>query len=207
MKLNNIFSLAYFIIVNSLVSNAQTKPIEILTFKNFDVNIINFISEHPPYPENDTSQVDTLLISENPCDQDGWYIEGTTLKILPKFKYDSFALSFAYQVDLFEVNSESGESMIHITDYKTIAAQSKNSFRIPELNGADYIKSIKKKYHFQDTIITGASEGGPFEYRFARNGKVFADHWNYLYLRIKRFNSGKLKETKFIFVGLTEGCD
>ena len=127
------------------------------------------------------------------------------LVIVPKFKNDSFTLSFAYYVDIFEINSKPWKSFTYITDYKTISSLNKN--KIPELSGGGYIKSIKKKYNFQDTLITGASEGGPFKYRFTRNRKVFGDRWSFIYLRIKRFNNGKLKENKYILVGLTEGCD
>lgn len=111
---------------------------------------------------------------------------------MPKFKSDSFVLSFACGVDIFEVNSGPWKNFTYTTHYKTISALGGNKFKIPTWSDNGYTKSIKKKYSFQDTLITGALEGGPFEYRFTKNGKVFGERWNCLYLRIKRFNNDKL---------------
>jgi hypothetical protein len=188
---------------------------ENLEFKNFSVNIYKFISDCRPYSKNNSTKIDTIVIHENPCDQDGWYINGTTLKIIPKFKNDSFSISYAYEVSIFEVKrysknktSTNLENFTYITDYKTIVPAAKNKFRMPD-NWTDngYTKSIKKKYNFQDTSITGSSEGGPFEYKFTRDGKVFGNNWDILYIRIKRFNKGAFKENNYVMVLLEDGCD
>lgn len=86
----------------SLTGYSQVKKIETLRFKNFKVDIVNFVSECSPCSD-DVHPLDTLNISENPCDGNGWYIQGRTLKIIPKLKNDRFELYFAYQVDISEV--------------------------------------------------------------------------------------------------------
>jgi len=132
------------------------------------------------------------------------------LIVIPKFKNDSFALSFAFQVDLYEVSKkhiETREHFNYIINYISIPSYNKRHFKIPEWRDNGYSKAIRKKYNFRDTLITGSTEGGPFEDKFTKNGKVYRDNWNALYIRIKRFNNNVLKETKYIRVGLTEGCD
>jgi hypothetical protein len=197
----------YLIFLFSLTSYAQTVKIENLKFKNFDVKIINFVSGYGPHSQNNSDEIDTLIIGENPCDDDGWYIDDKTLKIVPKFKGDSFTLSFAYKVDIFDVSGTWDTSWTYYTDYTKIQPSSKNQFKIQPSIDSRYIKSIKKKYNFRDTSVSTYSEGGGHHYQFTRNGKVFSDQWNHLYLRIRRFNNGKFVESKYIVVGLSEGCD
>lgn len=197
------------IILNSLTSFSQTKWKETIRFKNFKVDIVNFKPECSPCIEN-TNPLDTFSIAENPCDEDGWYINGRTLIVIPKFKNDSFALSYAYEVNLYEVakkHIEMGEHFNYITKYLSIPTYNNNRFKIPEWRDNGYNKAIRKKYNFRDTLITGSSESGPFEDKFTKNGKVYRDRWNALFIRIKRYNNNVLKETKYIRVGLSEGCD
>jgi hypothetical protein len=198
-----------------LTGQTQTIQTENLEFENFNISIYKFISLCRPYSKNGSPKIDTLVIGENPCDQNGWYIGGTTLKVIPKFKNDSFLVSFAYEVSIWEVErysknktSTNPEYFTYVTDYKIILPLAKNKFKIPDkwtVNG--YTRSIKKKYNFHDTLITGTTEGGPFEYKFTKSGKVFGDNWNNLYIRIKRSNNGVVRENKFIMVGLEPGCD
>ncbi len=202
-------ALISLIILNSLTSFPQTKWTETIKFKNFVVDITNFKSECSPCLNN-TNPLDTFSIAENPCDEDGWYIGGKTLIVISKFKNDSFALSFAYHVDLYEVSKKQIETPAHfeyLTNYLSIPSSNKSHFKIPEWQDNGYTKAIKKKYNFQDTLVTGSTEGGPFEDKFTKNGKVYRDRWNALYIRIKRFKDNLLMETKYIKVGLTEGCD
>jgi hypothetical protein len=197
----------YLIVSFSLTSYSQTVKIENLKFKNFDVEIINFVSASPPSSQNNSAMPDTLEICENPCDDQGWYIDGKTLKIVPKFKGDSFTLAYAYQVDIFEVSGKWEEEWTYYTWYIAIPSWKKNQFKIEPNENTGYIKSIKKKYNFRDTSVTTNSESGPHHYRFTRDGKIFSDAWNHLYLRIKRFNKGKFIESNYIVIGLSEGCD
>jgi hypothetical protein len=202
-----IVSFSYLVFLFSSTSYAQTVKTENLKFLNFDVQILNFVSASRPVSLSNSGRIDTLIINEDPCES-GSYIRGKTLKILPKFRSDSFALSFAYKVHIFSVSGNlTNDNWIYYANYVTIPRSNEAQFTIPAYKDNRYTKSIKKRYNFRDTLITVESEGFPDPHQFTRNGQVFRDEWEDLYLRIRRFNNGKLIESKYIVVELRRGCD
>ena len=192
---------------------------ETLLFKTFKVTIFDFVSEKSDDSvSNSTSTnlcLDTIMISENPCDANGWYIDGKKLKISSKSQLDSFTISYAYQIDFSEIDTSQilsnreREKWTYVTSYYKIPRIDNNIFLIPKNEYLKYLhKSIKKDNNLRDTsLLLYAMTESPMNINFIKKRKLIYDNWSYAYLRIRRFNDRKLKETKYIRIGLSNGCD
>ncbi len=188
---------------------AQSKQNEVVAFENFKVKIFGFKSECNPCLTN-AKIADTITIAENPCEDHGYYIARKTLKIISKSKDDRFELSYAFRVDISQIEDEmktTKEHWDHFTNFNTILPLKKNTFKVSRIKDSKYSKAIKAKYKLKDTLVTGATEGGSFCYRFTKNKNLYEDDWSHLILRIKRLKNKKQQEIKYIAVGLSKGCD
>ena len=202
------FYLAFFVSVSSYTQTNRPTQIK---FRHFRVTVVDFIVKNPAYFERLANTHDTVVIIENPCVEDGAFIDNTIFKVSQKFRKDSFSLSFTFKViisDLPVDPTKAQEKWTYVFPYRTRPPEIKNEFMIPALNGKFYTNAIKNEYSLKDT--TAADPERPWVYIpcFTRNGKIFYYNWEVMYLQIKRCKKGKIKQTKYIAVKLLQkGCD
>ena len=85
-----------------------------------------------------------------------------------------------------------------------------NAFRIPSDNNLKEKvnpKRIKQKYGLRDTIIEIPQEAGTLYIKYHNKTKLYYEKANYYRFKIRCYAKGYLKETKYIYVGISNGCD
>ena len=224
------YSFLWLCVFIGQISNGQSKK-QIVRFANFSLTINNFYSEcyhFSRFSDENTlplKAVDTIFICETPCDSVGWYINGQTINIITKSLSDSFVLFYANEYDINQgydsrivnIPNEGWDEWYrkcqnwkYISNYKRAKAISTNCFKLPfreNFTSKVDISSIKQKFGLRDTMIEIPHEAGLEYMVFTKNSKLFSMEFSYLRMRINRFSNGKLMETKYVLVGISEGCD
>ncbi len=208
----------------------QTKSQKV-RFANFSLVINNFYSEcytYNRFSEDNTKPlitVDSIFICETPCDSSGWYIDGQHINATSKSVKDSFEVSYAIEYEIQQgFDSRNGKfptegwdewykqyrEWSYISKYKKLQQASNNYFRLPIRNNEaskNDLLAIKRKFGLRDTLIEITHEVGQEYLVFAKGSSLFSLQPGFLRLKIKRFKEGILKETKYVFVRFSEGCD
>lgn len=199
---------------------AQTVQAESVSFLDFTIIIHNFISENRPAISREYEDViaeehllsDSVFLSENPCEDDGYYINGKTITIYPNQLTDSFTISIAYEMTLTEmvdtVNFENKEFQFTTPSYN-VPQPFKNQFIIPcawSESSKNARIAMVEEFNLTDTTVIIPGEFYR-QINYSKNGILYADDWNFMVVKIKHFRNGNVKATKHIYIALTEGCD
>jgi hypothetical protein len=218
------------VLLPALPTFAQTKS-QKLTFTNFNLVISNFYSEcysytrFPGEGEKRPKIIDTIFICETPCEDKGWYIDGQAITVSSKTTNDSYEIAYAIEYDIsqqfddrggkspaegWEAWEKKARNRRYISGYKTLKRIAATRFRLPgraQLAGANDVKAIRQKFGLRDTLIVLPREVGETRLVFAKGGKLFSNTASYIRLSVKRFSGGILKETRYVVIGISEGCD
>ncbi len=213
------FRLLLFTQLLTGTTTAQTKSQKV-NFPFFSIRISNFYSECYHYArfaeENEKPPVfyDTLFICETPCDENGWYVNGQIIGFSSKTRGNNYELSYAVEYTVRQEANEPVRSALdekkYLSAYKVMKPLKGDNFRLPQRNRylakADLL-SAKTRFGIRDTLVEISGETGIRTFTLTKNGKLFSFDSDNFILKIKRFVSGKLKETKYLVIGLSEGCE
>ncbi len=224
------FYFLWIILLIAQTTFGQTRSQKV-SFAKFSLVINNFYSEcynYSRFPEDSAIPlkiIDTIFICETPCDSNGWYIDGQTIQLSSKLANNTFELSYANEYNIYQgFDSRTikepkegwedwyskSQNMKYSSNYKKVEQLSASSFKLPHRqNNTDKIdlSNIKQKFGLRDTLIDIPHEEGQELLIFAKGRKLFSLVNSNLSIRIKRFANGQLKETKYVIVEISEGCD
>jgi hypothetical protein len=227
MKLNKLL-LAFIILIPNL-SWGQEMQSQKVIFDSLTLTIKEFKSEYYRYTKEsiDTSMfsgnIDTIYIGENPCDEEGWYIDGQTISAKSKNNDDKFEISIALEIytrkfidyehtphDKWAELEKNYIDYVYLTKYFPLEKVNENIFKMPyrdTILSFNYRDEIKKIHNFQDTAITIPQEMGSIYIDYKKDGLFFYNDPLYYRIKINRYRYGEIIETKFIIIEITDGCD
>ena len=203
------------LIIYAFSGFGQDQKSEVIEFNGFSLEIFDFISE-----TNEPTDInsDTIFISENPCEDDGYYIGGKLIKVYPenesvenKFYFSLHAIISGYVlqvVDSGEYYLDPMEEYLFRTEYSEINQIESNQFIVPdEIDVEQYFPEIKNRFHFQDTSLAIRGEVFTHHFRYKKQDKFYEVNWDCLYIKIESQSELNGSEFKYLAVWLSEGCD
>jgi hypothetical protein len=202
-----------------------------VSFSTFSLNIHNFYSECYSHSRNSEeirpthAKFDTVFLCETPCEDTGWYINGQTLKVHSKREFESFELYLSTEYLIasafdnlnknmpdegWEARYKRATYIQYFSKEVKLRMIKPNIFKIPSpdvIRKHASFENIKKRYGFKDTIIEVPQEVGVLLIQFYKGIEYYTAYPQYYKIKINRFIKGHLVETKYVTIGISEGCD